>query len=130
MMKRISALLTALLLIICCCSCGVSGNDKIDVSKDQTDEVASIMASYSVNSTKDDFIVMVQDLGGVYKELYDANGIHIKFKGGFDQIFDKNGNRLRRENLNFGDTLEIQYSGKLSKTDPKTIMAYKVIRIV
>ncbi|MBQ7549851.1 MAG: hypothetical protein IJT03_09130 [Clostridia bacterium] len=130
MVKRISALIIACLLTFGCCSCSFSGSDKIDVSKKQTDDVSSIMASYSVNSTKDDFIVMVQDLGGVYKELYDEKGIHIKFKGGFDQIFDKNGNRLSRENLNYGDTLEIQYSGKLTKNDPKTITAYKVIRIV
>jgi hypothetical protein len=119
-MKKVLAVSLALFMLFMCCSCG-SSNEKA---------TSSIVANYSVKSTKDDFIVEVQNLGGVYADLYDANGIHITFKGGFDQIYDKDGNRISREDLNYGDSLEIQYDGTLAKNNPKTIKAYKIIKMV
>lgn len=86
---------------------------------------ASIMASYSIKSTADDFIVEVQNLGGVYDELYDTEGIYIVFSGE-DEIYDADGKKISRSELNIGSTLQIDYSGKLEKKKPKTIQAYKI----
>ena len=88
----------------------------------------TIIANYSINNSEDskDFIVEVQDLGGVYSDLYDKNGLYVKFKGGSDKIYDADGNELSREDLAVGTTLEISYDGKIVKDNPKTIKAYKV----
>ncbi len=109
--------LTGLFLL---CSCGTSTVDEENAS--------TIIANYSINNSDDDknFIVEVQNLGGVYEELYDKNGLYIKFVGGKDKIFDADGKELARDDLTVGATLEISYDGKLAKDSPKTIKAYKV----
>lgn len=121
-MKRLISILlitiTGLLLIS-----GCGSNEPKD-----GEQVNTIIANYSIKNTDDskDFIVEVQDLGGVYSELYDKDGLYVKFKGGSDQIFDKKGNELSRKSLQIGATLQISYDGKLIKNNPKTIKAYKV----
>lgn len=108
----------AFTMIFVLCSCA---NEK--------DGSAEIISFYSVNSTDDDFIVVVQDLGGVYSELYDSEGIHIKFKGGKENIVDEEGNALTAEDLEPGDMLRISYDGTLAKKNPKTIKSVKVTKI-
>ena len=117
-MKKTAALVLAVLMIFICAACG----------SDKTEEVATIQATYSIKSLEGEFIVEVQDLGGVYSEVYDKNGIYIKFKDG-EKIYDKDGKEISREDLFVGDTLEIHYNGKLSKKNPKTITAYKVVKV-
>lgn len=119
-MKRFLAAVTACLMLFMCSACG-SQSDK---------EVCSIVANYSVKSENGEFVVEVQNLGGVYDELYDTNGIYIIFKGGSDEIYDKNSNKISRDDLSYGDSLEIQYDGTLNKENPKTIKAYKVIKMM
>lgn len=118
-MKKTAALILALLMLFTCASC--TGNP------DEAE--AAIIAFYSIKSAEGEFIVEVQDLGGVYDELYDEDGIYITFKGSDEKIYDKEGNELTREDLNYGDTLEIHYSGELSRKNPKTIKAYKVVKV-
>lgn len=117
-MKRIVASVLAVLMLFMCAACS-----------NETDEVAVIQATYSIKSLSGEFIVEVQDLGGVYSELYDTEGIYIKFNGE-EKIYDAEGNEISREDLVVGNTLEIHYSGKLSKKNPKVITAYKVVKIV
>lgn len=117
-MKKTVALVLAVLMLFACVACG----------SDKDEEVATIQATYSLKSLEGEFIVEVQDLGGVYSDLYDKNGIYIKFKDG-EKIYDKDGNEISREDLVVGDTLEIHYNGKLSKKNPKTITAYKVVNL-
>ena len=117
-MKRIIAFLIAFTIIFGLCSC-----------TDEKEANAEIIAAYSVNSTEDDFIVVVQDLGGVYSELYDSEGIHIKFKGGKENIVDEEGNALTADDLEPGDMLRVSYNGTLAKKNPKTIKAVKVTKI-
>ncbi len=117
-MKKIAALMLAVLMLFTCAACGSSSDD----------EKAAIIAFYSVKSVDGEFIVEVQDLGGVYTELYDTNGIYIKFSGS-EKIYDSEGNKISRDDLIIGDTLEIHYNGKLSSKNPKTIKADKVVKV-
>ena len=115
MKKVISVILIAVMGLLVLASCG-NGSDS-------TSETAStIIANYSIKNSDDskDFIVEVQDLGGVYSKLYD------KFKGGSDKIYDSDGKEISRDALKIGATLEISYDGKIAKKSPKTIKAYKV----
>lgn len=117
-MKRIFALISAVIMLFMCASCGST-----------PDEDAAIMAFYSVKSYEGDFIVEVQDLGGVYDDLYDKDGIYITFADG-EAIFDKEGNKITQEDLSYGDTLEIHYNGKLYRKNPKTIKAFKIVKVM
>lgn len=116
-MKKVSAFIFAVLMLFTCASC----------ASEPTQEDAVIIAFYSVKSAQGEFIVEVQDLGGVYSELYDKDGIYIRFADE-EVVFDKEGNKLKREDLAYGDTLEIHYNGKLQRKNPKTIKAFKVIK--
>lgn len=120
-MKKILAILMVGILIFGCAACGKEVTEPADYS--------SIIATFSVNSTEKDFIVEVQDLGGVYEELYDKGGLHIKFYGKDMQIEDNAGHELEYKDLSIGDTLEVHYDGKLYKKNPKTLKVYKIVRI-
>ena len=119
MKKIVSVALVVFMALFLFSSCGGNSSGEENAN--------TIIANYSIKNGDDkNFIVEVQDLGGVYKELYDKDGLYIKFIGGKDKIYDANGNELTREDLTIGATLEISYDGKLAKNNPKTIKAYKV----
>lgn len=120
MKKVISIFLVAVIGLLLFSSCGASD--------DSESAVSTIIANYSIKNSEDskDFIVEVQDLGGAYSDLYDKDGLYIKFKGGSDNIYDSDGTKISRDKLEVGATLEISYDGKLAKESPKTIKAYKV----
>lgn len=122
MKKIVSVCLIVLIGMLTLTSCGNSQKEE---------DACTIVANYSIHNFDDDatdkeFIVEVQDLGGVYKELYDKNGLYIKFKNG-EKIVDTEGNDVQRDELKAGTTLQVSYDGKLTKNNPKTIKAYKVI---
>ncbi len=117
-MKKVTALLLAVMMIFFCAACS-----------DEPEELSVIQATYSIKSVEGEFIVEIQDLGGIYSELYDPNGIYITFKDS-EKIYDLNGNEISRDDLSIGDMLEIHYNGKLKDKKPKTIEAYKVVKIV
>lgn len=117
-MKKVSALIFAVLMLFTCVACAETPT-----------EDAAIIAFYSVKSAEGEFIVEVQELGGVYTELYDKEGIYIQFADG-EAIFDSEGNKLSQEDLAYGDTLEIHYSGELHRKNPKTIKAYKIVKVM
>lgn len=117
-MKKLTAFLLAVMMAFVCAACGGTN-----------EEEATILAFYSIKSAQGEFIVEVQDLGGVYSELYDKNGIYITFKGSGEKIYDSEGKEISRDALNYGDTLEIHYNGKLSSKNPKTIKATKVVLV-
>lgn len=123
MKKIVSILLIALMGLLLLTSCGATA--------DKEKNASTIIANYSIKNADDDknFIVEVQDLGGVYKDLYDKDGLYVKFVGGKDKIYDADGKELTRDDLVTGATLEISYDGKLAKKSPKTIKAYKVTMI-
>lgn len=121
MKKVISVCLIVLMGLLTLTSCGNSQKEE---------DACTIVANYSVHNFDDDaadkeFIVEIQNLGGVYKELYDEDGLYIKFKNG-EKIVDTEGNPVDRDDLTIGTTLQISYDGKLAKNNPKTIKAYKV----
>lgn len=120
MKKIISILLVAFSVLLLFTSCGTTAEDEKNAS--------TIIANYSIKNAEDEknFIVEVQNLGGVYDELYDKDGLYVKFVGGKDKIYDAEGKELSRDDLATGATLEISYDGKLAKKSPKTIKAYKV----
>ena len=120
MKKIVSIALVVFMGLLLLSACASSSEDEKNAN--------TIIANYSINNSDDskDFIVEVQDLGGVYSDLYDKNGLYVKFKGGSDRIYDADGNELSREDLAVGTTLEISYDGKIVKDNPKTIKAYKV----
>lgn len=121
-MKRIvSVCLVVLIGLLTLTSCGDSNGEE---------NACTVVANYSIKNFNDDatdkeFIVEVQDLGGVYKDLYDEGGLYIKFKNG-EKIVDADGNPVERDELKIGTTLQISYDGKIAKDNPKTIKAYKV----
>lgn len=120
-MKRIVSLaIVVLMSLTLFSSCGTTA--------EKTEQTSTIIANYSIKNADDDkdFIVEVQNLGGVYEDLYDKDGLYVKFVGGKDKIYDADGKELTRDNLETGATLEISYNGKLAKNSPKTIKAYKV----
>lgn len=121
MKKAISVILIAVMGLLILASCG-NGFDGA------SEAASTIIANYSIKNSDDskDFIVEVQDLGGVYSDLYDKDGLYVKFKGGSDKIYDSDGKEISRDDLKVGATLEISYDGKLAKKSPKTIKAYKV----
>lgn len=120
MKKIVSIALVVFMGLLLLSACSSNSEDEKNAN--------TIIANYSINNSEDskDFIVEVQDLGGVYSDLYDKNGLYVKFKGGSDRIYDADGNELSREDLAVGTTLEISYDGKIVKDNPKTIKAYKV----
>ncbi|MBR6531729.1 MAG: hypothetical protein IKT61_04445 [Clostridia bacterium] len=118
-MKKAFALFLSVLMLFTLASCGGNTAD---------DDAAAIIAFYSIKSVEGEFIVEVQDLGGVYNELYDKDGIYIKFTGA-EAIYDKDGNKLDRDDLNYGDTLEVHYNGELYRKNPKTIKASKIVKV-
>lgn len=120
MKKIVSIALVVFMGLLLLSACSSNSEDEKNAN--------TIIANYSINNSEDskDFIVEVQDLGGVYSDLYDKNGLYVKFKGGSDKIYDADGNELSREDLAVGTTLEISYDGKIVKDNPKTIKAYKV----
>lgn len=120
-MKKVFSAFLAVAMLFACASCTKSNETPEDAS--------AIIAAYSIKSENGEFIVEVQNLGGVYDDLYDTNGIYIKFDGGNDNIYDSDGNKISRKDLNYGDSLQIYYSGKLAKKNPKTIEAYKIVKI-
>lgn len=123
MKKAISFMLVLAIGIFTLTSC--ADNEEKDI-----ENASTIVANYSIKNFEetetDDFIVEVQNLGGVYEELYDKNGLYITFKGD-EKIVDKDGNPVSRDELKIGATLQISYSGELTKKNPKTIRAYKII---
>lgn len=118
-MKKLTAFLLAVMMIFVCAACGSTADE----------EEATILAFYSIKSAQGEFIVEVQDLGGVYSELYDKDGIYITFKGSGEKIYNSEGKEISRDELNYGDTLKIHYNGKLSSKNPKTIKATKVVLV-
>ncbi len=118
-MKKTAALLLLVFMLLACVGCGAK----------EPEVISTIQATYSIKSIEGEFIVEVQDLGGVYSELYDENGIYIKFKDE-EKIYDKDGKEISRSDLVIGDMLEIHYNGKLSKKNPKTITAIKVVKVI
>lgn len=115
-MKRVLAAFMALSMLFMLASCG----------KDD-EPLPEIIASLT-EYTEDECILYVQDLGGVYSELYDAEGLHVKFAKDA-KICDSKGNELTREDMRYGQTVKVKYSGKLIKKHPKTIKVYEIVTI-
>ena len=88
MKKIVSIALVVFMALFLFSSCGGNSSGEENAS--------TIIANYSINNSEDskDFIVEVQDLGGVYSDLYDKNGLYVKFKGGSDKIYDADGNEI------------------------------------
>ena len=112
-MKRVLAAFMALSMLFMLASCG----------KDSDEPLPEIVASLT-EFTEDECILYVQNLGGVYSELYDEEGLYVKFAKDA-KIYDSEGNEITREDLRFGQTVKVKYSGKLIKKHPKTIKVYE-----
>ncbi len=121
-MKKIIAVVMVLAMLFGCVAC-TSGK------KHATDETYEIMANFSKLDDRGNIVVMVQDLGGVYEELYSQDGLVLKFIGSDDEIYDDKGNKMDVDKFNCGDSVKITYDGKLAKNNPKTIKVYKVTLI-
>lgn len=123
-MKKIASFLIAALMLFACVSCEKEPEDLESLDK--------IQVTYSIkNGTSGDFIVEIQEIlshAEPYKSLYSPDGLYIKMSSKA-KIYDENGNEIKRKDLVIGDTLEIYYDGTLESNSPKTIKAYKIVRI-
>lgn len=120
-MKKIVAILMSVVLFFGCVACS-SQKSKIP------DETFEVMGSFSrVEDGK--FIVMFQNLGGIYEELYDKNGTVLKFINGDDEIYDTDGKKIQASELLCGNTLKISYDGKVYDGKNKTMKVYSVTKI-
>lgn len=113
MIKKVLAVLMALTMLFLLASC--SGKNE---------PYPEIMASF-VHCENDDFVIYVQNLGGVYDELFEEDGLHVKLVKNA-KIYDIDGNEINKEDIRTGQTLKIAYSGKLVKKNPKTIKVYEI----
>lgn len=113
MLKKILAVLTALTMLFMLVSC--TGKDE---------PLPEIIASF-VHCENDDFVIYVQNLGGVYDELFEESGLHVKLVKDA-KIYDAEGNEIKKEDIRNGQTLKVAYSGKLVKKNPKTIKVYEI----
>ncbi len=124
-MKKIASFLIAAVMLFVCVSC--------EKEPDDIESLDKIQVSYSVkNGDSGEFIVEIQEvLAGVepYKSLYSPDGLYIKMSKNA-KIYDADGNEIKQQNLMPGDTLEIYYDGSLESNSPKTIKAYKIVKIV
>lgn len=123
-MKKTIALLMSVLLLFTLVSCSSSKGNSED-----SNEQYEIMANFSKIDKKGNIVVAVQNLGGVYEELYDKNGLVLKFINGEDEIYDSDGKKINSSELECGDSLVINYDGKLAKNNPKTIRVYKISKL-
>lgn len=123
-MKKIASFLIAALMLFACVSCEKEPEDLESLDK--------IQVTYSIkNGTSGDFIVEIQEIlshAEPYKSLYSPDGLYIKMSNKA-KIYDENGNEIKQKDLVIGDTLEIYYDGTLESNSPKTIKAYKIVRI-
>lgn len=123
-MKKIASFLIAALMLFVCVSCEKEPEDLESLDK--------IQVTYSIkNGTSGDFIVEIQEIlshAEPYKSLYSPDGLYIKMSNKA-KIYDENGNEIKQKDLVIGDTLEIYYDGTLESNSPKTIKAYKIVRI-
>ena len=122
-MKKVSALILAVIMLFGCVACSKEPNIK---------DLHSVQLAYSVkNVESNDFIVEVpSDFSSIepYKTLYSPDGLYIKMSKKA-KIYDLDGNEIERKNLIVGDVLEIYYDGTLASNNPKTIIAYKIVKI-
>ncbi|MBP3938102.1 MAG: hypothetical protein IK955_01715 [Clostridia bacterium] len=123
-MKKIASFLIAAMMLFVCVSCEKEPEDLESLDK--------IQVTYSIkNGTSGDFIVEIQEIlshAEPYKSLYSPDGLYIKMSNKA-KIYDENGNEIKQKDLVIGDTLEIYYDGTLESNSPKTIKAYKIVRI-
>lgn len=112
-MKKILAAFMALAMLFMLSSC-----------KSKDEPLPEIIASFS-RYENEEFVVFVQDLGGVYDELYDEDGLYVKLAKDA-KIYDADGNEIKAEDLRNGQTIAVTYSGKLVKKHPKTIKVYEI----
>ena len=123
-MKKVAAFLLAVMMLIACV-----GWEK---EPENLEELDKIQVSYSVkNETSSDFIVDIQEIlvnVEPYKSLYSKDGLYVQMSKNA-KIYDVNGNEIEEEDLVRGDTLEIYYDGTIERNNPKTIKAYKIVRI-
>lgn len=116
-MKRLIAAFCVIVMVFSLSAC----NSK----KAANEEYDQIIASYSKKIDDKVCLVRVQNLGGVYDELYDKDGLKVKLYSKA-KILDAEGKEISIDDLFVGNTLIISYDGTLSKKNPKTIKAYEI----
>lgn len=124
-MKKIASFLIAAVMLFACVACEKEPED--------IESLDRIQVSYSVkNGDSGEFIVEIQEILAEvepYKNLYSPDGLYIKMSKKA-KIYDADGNEIEQKSLMPGDTLEIYYDGSLESNSPKTIKAYKIVKIV
>lgn len=124
-MKKIAAFLIAVIMLFGCVACQ---------KEPDPDTLNRIQVAYSVkNVDSGDFIVEIQEIlanAEPYKSLYGTDGTVYIEMSKKAKIYDAKGNEIKKSDLIVGDTLEIYYDGTVEHNNPKTIKAYKIVKIV
>jgi len=86
------------------------------------------------NELGDDFqmVVKVLNIGEkieveVFESENDASGIYWVITSDETEYFNQNGEKLSKENIEIGDTIEIFYGGQVMMSYPPQIVAKKIV---
>ncbi len=128
-MKRIVSLLLVVLMVVSFAACGSKEPtytpQEVDKMVDSGD-MGSIIAYYSVRNEieKKGFYVQFNSALENF-DYYAPDGTLVKFDGR-EVVYDKEGNEVDIESIEYGQALLIAFDGEAYDTDPATIKAYKV----
>ena len=127
-MKRAASLLLAVIMLFCLCSCGNEYSKLTDdeiAAKVDSGELGTLYAHYSVqNGDSGDFYVQFDSSLKDY-DYYSDKGTLVKFYGD-TAVYDQDGNKVKRSDINYGQALIIVFDGKVYGDNPVTIKAVKV----
>lgn len=127
-MKRAASLILAVIMLFCLCSCGNEYSKLTDdeiAAKVDSGELGTLYAHYSVqNGDSGDFYVQFDSSLKDY-DYYSDKGTLVKFYGD-TAVYDQDGNKVKRSDINYGQALIIVFDGMVYGDNPVTIKAVKV----
>lgn len=127
-MKKAVSLFLVFAMLFCLCSCGNEYSKLTDdeiAAKVDSGELGTLYAHYSVqNGDSGDFYVQFDSSLKDY-DYYSDKGTLVKFYGN-TAVYDQDGNKVERSDINYGQGLIIVFDGKVYGDNPVTIKAVKV----
>ncbi len=128
-MKKIIAVLLVIVLAFSFVACGDNTGKPMDPKvvdqKVESGELGSIIGHYSVKNAENKGFYIQFNSALESFDYYDKDGTLVVFQGD-EVVYDKDGNKVDKSELQYGQALLIAFDGEAYDTDPVTIKAYKV----